>query len=68
MKIKLHPNSSKEEIKKIDERNYEVWLKEKPIDDKANIKLVKMMKKYFKKNVKLKSGFTSRNKILEVEK
>ncbi len=28
MKIKLHPNSSKEEIKKIDERNYEVWLKE----------------------------------------
>ncbi len=43
-------------------------VKRKPIDDKANIKLVKMMKKYFKKNVKLKSGFTSRNKILEVEK
>ena len=29
---------------------------------------IEFMKKYFKKNVKLKSGFTSRNKILEVEK
>ena len=66
MKIKLHPGSSKEEIKKIDEENYEVWLKEKPIDNKANIKLIKILKKYFGKEVKIKSGFSSRKKIVEL--
>ena len=66
IKIKLHPNSSKEEIKKINENNFEVWVKEKPIDNKANIELIKILKKYFKRNIKIKSGLTSRNKIIEV--
>lgn len=66
MKIKVHTNSSKEEIKKIGYESYEVWLKEKAVDNKANLKLLKLLKKYFGKNVKIKSGFTSRNKIIEV--
>ena len=66
IKVRLHPNSSQEKIKQIGE-NYEVWLKEKPIDNKANLKLVKMMKKYFGLQVKIISGLNSRNKILEVE-
>ena len=65
IKIKIHANSSKEEIKKIN-GVYEVWLKEKPVQGKANFKLLKLLKKYFKKNVKIKSGFTSRNKIIEL--
>jgi len=68
MKVKLHPNSSKEEIKRVDANNYEVWLKEKPIDNKANLKLIKIMKKYLGKDIKIKSGFTSRNKIIEILK
>lgn len=68
IKIKLHPNSSKEEIKKINENNFEVWVKEKPIDNKANIELIKILKKYFKRNIKIKSGLTSRNKIVEIDK
>ena len=67
IKIKFHPNSSQEKIEKISDENFEVWLKEKPIDGKANIELCKILKKYFKKSVKIKSGFTSRNKIIEVE-
>ena len=66
MKIKIHPNSSKEEIKKIDGGMYEIWLKERAQNNKANIKLVKMMKKYFGKEVKIKSGFTSKNKFIEI--
>jgi uncharacterized protein (TIGR00251 family) len=84
--IKLHPNSSRDEIRKIPQsfdsnavsrtkekiekfpdNNYEVWIKEKPIDGKANEELIKILKKYFKKDVKIVSGFTSRNKIVEVE-
>ena len=67
IKIKLHPNSSQEKIEKISDENFEVWLKEKPIDNKANIELIKLLKKYFGKSVKIKNGFTSRNKIIEIE-
>ena len=66
MRIRVHANSSKEEIKKIDKDNYEVWVKEKPIQRRVNNKLLKILKKYFKKSVKIKSGFTSRNKIIEL--
>lgn len=65
IKIKVHPNSSKEDIRKTNQF-LEVWLKEKPVDSKANVKLVKMLKKYFRKPVEIKSGFTSRIKVVEV--
>ena len=81
IKVKLHANSSQEKIEKKAENKYEVWLKEKPVDNKANEKLIKVLKKYFgtqgrtprekfslqgAKQVKIKSGLTSRNKIIEV--
>jgi uncharacterized protein (TIGR00251 family) len=65
--IKLHPNSSKEEIIKLKEKDYDVWLKEKPIDGKANSELTKALKKYFKKDVRIIKGFKSRKKVVEVE-
>lgn len=68
IKIKLHPNSSQEKIKEIEKDNeYEVWIKEKPIEGKANEQLIKVLKKYFKKQVKINSGLTSRNKIVDIE-
>lgn len=67
IKIKLHPNSSQEKIIEIEkDKSYEVWIKEKPIDGKANEKLIKCLKKYFKKEIKIVHGFTSRNKIIEI--
>jgi len=65
--IKVHANSSQEKIERKGRTIFEVWLKEKPTDGKANIKLVKLMRKEFEgKDVKLISGFTSRKKVLEV--
>jgi len=66
IKVKLHPHSSQEKIEEVSKERYEVWLKEKPIDNKANEKLVKILKKYFKKKVEIKSGLTSRNKVIEI--
>jgi uncharacterized protein (TIGR00251 family) len=66
IKIRLHPNSSREKIAKLDENNYECWIKEKAVDNKANKYLEKFLKKYFGKEVVIKSGFTSRNKIIEI--
>lgn len=65
IKVKVHPNSSKEDVRKTTE-GIEVWFSEKPIDNKANTKLIKLLKDYFEKPVKITSGFTSRNKIVEV--
>ena len=66
IKIKIHPSSSQEKIEKIDELNYEVWLKEKPIDGKANLKLIKLLKNYFGfSEIKIKSGFKSKKKVVE---
>ena len=67
IKVKLHPNSSQEKIKILKDNEYEVWIKEKPLDNKANTELIKLLKKHFKKDVKIKSGFTSKNKIVEVK-
>ena len=66
LKIKLHPNSSQEKIKMLKENEYEIWIKEKPVDNKANTKLINLLKKHFKKDVKIKSGLKGRNKIVEM--
>ena len=65
IKVKVHTDSSKEKIEKIGDV-YEIWLKEKPIKGKANLKLVNLLKKYFGKGIKIISGFNSRNKIIEI--
>ena len=66
IKVKVHPNSSQEKVVKISDKEYEVWIKEKPVDGKANGFLEKFLKKYFKKEVKIVSGFTGRKKTVEV--
>ena len=46
---------------------YLVHLKSPAEDNKANIELLKILQKYFKnKEVKIKSGLTSRNKLIEI--
>ena len=67
IKIKVHANSSKEEIKKLEENFYEVWLKAKPVDGKANATLEKFLKKELGVCGRVVSGFTSRIKFVEVE-
>lgn len=67
IKIKLHPNSSQEKIVRIAEKEYEVWIKEKPIEGKANSVLERFLKKEWKKDVRIISGFSSRIKFVEVE-
>jgi len=64
--VKVKPNSGKQEV---EEKNgsYIISLKSSPENNKANVELVKLLQKYFKSPVKIKSGFTSRNKIVEIE-
>jgi len=65
IKIKVRPNSGKQEIIKTGEK-YAVSLKEKAEHNKANLELLKLLKRYFKKEVRIISGLKNRNKIVEI--
>jgi len=65
IKVKVKPNSKKQEVK---EENgiYIVRLKSPPENNKANVELIKLLTKHFRKSLKIKSGFTSKNKTVEI--
>ncbi len=67
-KIKVIPNSSKNEIiEKMSDGTIKIKLKAPPIDGKANEELIKFLAKEWKipkNNIEIKSGKTSKNKIL----
>jgi uncharacterized protein (TIGR00251 family) len=65
--VKVKPNSGKQEIENIDDNNYKISLKLKPEDNKANIELIKLLKKHFGKNIKIIKGLRSRNKVIEIK-
>jgi uncharacterized protein (TIGR00251 family) len=67
IRIHLHPASSQEKIVKLNEYKYEIWIREKPIDGKANHRLCKFLKKELGFKCKVIHGFKSKEKILDVE-
>ena len=65
--VRVHTKSHKEKIIALGGNAYEVWLKEAPVENRANMKLIKLLKKYFNKNVKIISGKSSNKKKVFVE-
>ncbi len=66
LKVKVTPNSSKTEIKSIENDFVKINIKAPPEKDKANKELIKFFKKHFKLSVKIKKGKISREKVLEI--
>jgi uncharacterized protein (TIGR00251 family) len=67
--VKAKPNAKKEEIKKISNTEFVVAVKEPPQGGKANEAIVRALADYFgvaKSRVKIKTGQTNRNKIVEI--
>ncbi|MDE1848865.1 MAG: DUF167 domain-containing protein [Nanoarchaeota archaeon] len=64
--VRVHPDSKKQGIEKKDENNFIVFLKSPAENNRANAELVNLLHKYFKKEISIKSGLKSRNKIVEV--
>ena len=63
LNIKVVPNSGRQDF---DEESGKVYLKKLPEGGKANLELVKFLKKHFGKNVRIVSGLSSRKKVVEV--
>ena len=66
IKIKVKTESKKQKIEKVSDKEYKVFLKSRAEDNKANLELLKLLKKEFKKDARIIKGSKSRNKIVEV--
>ncbi|RJQ17188.1 DUF167 domain-containing protein [Candidatus Woesearchaeota archaeon] len=66
--VQVKPNSRTSGITFFDEqkRIIHVQLKEKAEDNKANIALVKLLSRHFKQQVKIKSGCSSKEKLVTI--
>ena len=67
--VKAKPSSREEKVEKIDEQNFVVSVKEPPEKGKANEAIRNALAVYFKTGssmVKIVSGYSSRNKIIEI--
>lgn len=70
VKVSVKVNSGKSKIEKIDEEDFNVFLKSNAENNKANIELLKLFKKYFNCNVsdiRIVSGLSSRRKVVEIK-
>ena len=68
--VKAKPSSREEKVEKIDENNFIVSVKEPAEKGKANEAIRNALAIYFKTastRVKIISGYSSRNKIVEIK-
>lgn len=69
--VKVKPNSQQQKIEELADGSLIVHLKSPPIDGKANEELIKLLAKKFdvpKSSITIKSGVTSRNKLIIIDK
>ncbi len=64
--VKAKPNAKEERVEKIDDTHFVVAVKEPPKQGRANAAIAHALIEYFKKPVRLVSGFSSRQKIFEI--
>ena len=65
--IKVKPNSSRSEIIFDEEKKLIiVFLKSPPVDNKANLELIKLFKKKYKLNIEIIKGAVSKNKLIKI--
>ena len=64
--VLVKTNSKKESIEET-KNGYIVSVKEKAENNKANLAVVKLLSKYFKKKVFIKSGLRNKRKIISVK-
>lgn len=68
--ITAKPGAKEEKIEKVSENQFVVAVKEPPVQGKANAAIVKSVAAHFHvgvSNVRIVSGFTSRQKLIEID-
>ena len=68
--VKVKTRAKKNHVEKIDDKNFVAFVKELPIEGKANEAVVKILSFYLniaKSRIKIVSGRRSKNKIVAVD-
>ncbi len=69
-RVKVKPNAKQQKIEELADGSLNVHLKSPPVDGKANEELIKLLAKNFdvpKLSIRIKSGATSRQKLIEID-
>ncbi len=69
IKVMVKANSPHPKIEDFGGGNYLIYVSAPAEDNEANIEVIQMLSKHFGvpwKNIKIKSGLTSKNKLIEV--
>jgi len=69
IRVKVFPGSKKEDIIKKSEDKFDLKIKEKPVEGRANQRVIEILASYFKiplNKIRLIRGYEKRNKILEI--
>lgn len=67
--VKVKPNSKKQLIEEMADGTFKVNLKSPPVDGKANKELIELLAEKFnvtKSQVQIKSGLSSKTKLIEI--
>ncbi|BAY82736.1 hypothetical protein NIES267_22200 [Calothrix parasitica NIES-267] len=70
IRVKVKPNSKEQTIIEEEDGSLTIRLKSPPVDGKANQELIKVMSKKYnvpKSHISIKSGASSRQKLIEVD-
>lgn len=68
--IKVKPNSRQQTLQTAEDGSLVICLKSPPVDGKANDELIKLLAKEFKvpkSSVRIKSGQSSKQKLVEID-
>lgn len=69
-RVKVKPNSKEQKIEEQSDGSLTVKLKSAPVDGKANEELIKLLAENFnvsKSRIRIKSGLSSRQKLIEID-
>ena len=69
-RVKVKPNAKQQKIEELADGSLNAHLKSPPLDGKANEELIKLLAKNFdvpKSSIRIKSGATSRQKLIEID-
>jgi uncharacterized protein len=68
--VRVKPNAKHEKIEKTGDKDFLIWVKERPQEGKANKAVIKVLSEYFgvpQSQVVLLKGQVSREKIFEIK-
>jgi len=69
--VRVKPKAKEEKVIKVSDKNFKISVKEPPEKERANRAVLKALADYFatsQSNIKIISGSTSKQKIIEIKK